>query len=445
MADGKTSENSGRVGARLQGANVDRRRFLKLTAAAGTMASAVAGGRLTFPSSASAQDANPLNAIFGPGGPEGGQGVVFQDGMNLAMTGQGDFFGEVMSRGALLAAKQIKEAGGPDIQITINDHQSGEVPASVNGVRKLISQNKIAALQTSYGAPSEALIPILQQNKVLTFNGGGSSPKQLFQDYLWMTRMLFAYDPTPGALNWLAENHPNAKRLAVIGTLENGVEAMEQLVPKYWPEFSQGGEVAIQEIHEVGETDFSQVIARVKASNPDAIFTVSFGNDLGYMVKQFRESAVDLPIVGIEFTQDAQTVAGPLYDTYVFATDYYDPGNPNPWNVEFVKAHQAEYGEDPEYYGSNYYEQVFVIWDLIRRVQAGGGDPTSGEQLQQALIENPVFKSVYGGDAQTVGEMSFDTESHTISKPMGVFAVENGKPKLLQPIPSELVPPKQSA
>jgi branched-chain amino acid transport system substrate-binding protein len=417
--------------------SLNRRRLIQASAV-GALAAGVS--RYSFPSYAMAQDANPLNDIFGPGGVEAGEGITLQGGMNLAMTGQGAFFGDVMSKGALLGAEQVGAAGGPEVVITINDHESGEVPPSVNGVRKLISQNGISFLLTSYGAPSEALIPILQQNKILTFNGGGASPKQLFQDYLWMTRMVFAYDPTPGALNWLAENHPDAKRLAVIGTLENGVEAMEQLVPKYWPEFSEGGEVVIQEIHDVGLTDFSQVIARVKASNPDAIFTVSFGNDLGYMVKQFREAAVDIPIVGIEFTQDAQTIAGELYDTFVFATDYYDPTNPNPWNVEFVKAHQEKYDKDPEYYGANYYEMVFVIWDLTRRVLAEEGDPTSGEALQQALIQNPVFKSVYGGDAENVGEMSFDTEAHTISKPMGVFAVKDGKPVLLQPIPAELVP-----
>lgn len=422
------------------GTGLNRRGLLK---AAVVGAAVGAGGRFSFPSYAAAQDASPLNEIFGPGGVEGGEGVTIKGGMNLAMTGQGAFFGDVMSKGALLAAQQIKAVNGPDIVLTINDHQSGEVPPSVNGVRKLISQDKIATLQTSYGAPSEALIPILQQNKVLTFNGGGASPKQLFQDYLWMTRMVFAYDPTPGALNWLAETHPEAKRLAVIGTLENGVEAMEQLVPRYWPEFSGGGEVVAQEIHDVGLTDFSQVIARVKSSNPEAIFTVSFGNDLGYLVKQFREAAVEIPIVGIEFTQDAQTIAGPAYDTFVFATDYYDPTNPNPWNVEFVEAYQAEYGGPPEYYGANYYEQVFVIWDLARRVLAEGGDPTSGEALQNALIQNPVFKSVYGGDAETVGEMSFDTEAHTISKPMGVFSVKDGKPVLINPIPSELVPPTE--
>ncbi len=419
---------------------LSRRRFLQASAVSAVVAGS---SRFSFPSYALAQDANPLNDIFGPGGVEAGEGITIQGGMNLAMTGQGAFFGDVMSKGALLAAEQVGAAGGPTINITINDHQSGEVPPSVNGVRKLISQDKISFLQTSYGAPSEALIPVLQQNKILTFNGGGASPKQLFADYLWMTRMVFAYDPTPGALNWLAENYPEAKRLATIGTLENGVEALEQLAPQYWPEFSDGGEIVLKEIHDVGLTDFSQVIARVKSSTPDAIFTVSFGNDLGYMVKQFREAAVEVPIVGIEFTQDAQTIAGELYDTYVFATDYYDTKNPNPWNVEFVKAHQEKYGEDPEYYGANYYEQVFVIWDLMRRVLAEGGDPLSGEALQQALIQNPVFKSVYGGDAENVGEMSFDPEAHTISKPMGVFAVKGGVPELLQPIPTELVPPTE--
>lgn len=384
-----------------------------------------------------------LADLFGPIDQQAGAGLTLQDGMNLAMTGQGAFFGKVMSRGAQLAAKQIREAGGPNIVITINDHQSGEVPPSVNGVRKLIAQNHIVTLQTSYGAPSEALIPILQQNKVLTFNGGGSSPKQLFQDYLWMTRMLFAYDPTPGALTWLAKTYPNAKRLALIGTQENGVEAQRDLAPKVWPQVSQGGQIVASEIHQVGATDFGQVIARVKAANADAVFTVSFGNDLGYMVKQFREANFTNPIVGIEFTAEAQKIAGPLYDTYVFATDYYDPENPNPFNKLFVAAHRAAYGEDPEYYGANYYEQVFVIWELVRRVREQGGNPNSGEALQKALLANPKFKSVYGGDASTIGEMSFDVEAHTINKPMGIFKVVNGKPQLVEPIPPELVPKKQ--
>jgi branched-chain amino acid transport system substrate-binding protein len=351
-----------------------------------------------------------------------------------AVTGQGAFFGEVMSRGAQLGAKQIIEAGGPNFEIVIADHESGLVPPAVSGTRRMIQQDGISALLTSYGAPSEAIIPLIQEGEVLSFNGGGASPGQLNQEFLYMTRMLFAWDPADGGLAWLAREFPDIQRLAVIGTQENGVETWEEKVPRIWPQLSDGGEVVITEIHDVGLTDFSSVVSRVRATDAEAIFTVSFGNDLGHMVRQFREAGVDVPIVAIEFTAEACEIAGAHYDTFVFATDFYDEENENPWNQEFVRAHQEEYGEPPEYYGANYYEMTFVLWELVRRVIADGGDPTSGVALQDALKANPTFLSVYGGDANTAGEMTFNLENNTISKPMGVFEVSDCTPSLLAPI-----------
>lgn len=369
-----------------------------------------------------------------PGGAAAGQGVTFQDGMMLAMTGQGSFFGKVMSQGAQFAAKQIKANGGPDFVINIADHESGLVPPAMAGMRRLTTQNKIKTLQTSYGAPSEAIIPLIQTSKVLSFNGGGSSPGQLSKDFLWMTRMLFAYDPTDGGLAWLAKEKPDAKKLALVGTNENGVEVWKEKAPRIWPKLQSGGTIVATEIHDVGLTDFAPIIARVKAAGADAVFTVSFGDDLGYMVKQFREANYEGPIVGIEFTEQAAKVAGASYDTYNFATDYFDVESKNPWTAMFVKEYTAEYGEAPEYYGSNYYEQVFVIWELVRRVIAAGGDPQDTTLLQQALKDKPEFYSVYGGDESTVGTMSFDLNDHSISKPMGVFGVKGGKPFLIVPI-----------
>lgn len=369
---------------------------------------------------------NPLNTIFGPGGKAAGQGVTINDGMMLAVTGQGSFYGRVMSRGAKLAAKQVTAAGGPAFKISIADHESGLVPPAVSGMRRLATQNHIETLQTSYGAPSEAIIPLIEQYKVLSFNGGGASPGQLNKDFLWMTRMLFGNDPAPGSLVWLYKTY-KAKKLAILGTLENAVEAQKTLVPKVWPQIS-GGSIVAAEIHNVGETDFSAPIARIKAANPDAIWTPSFGNDLGYMVKQFRQAGVTVPIVGVEFTQQAQQIGGKLFDTFVFGGDYYDVANPNPFNVQFVKAHKKAYNVAPEFYGSNYYEHVFIIWDLIRRTLKAGGDPRKSTDLEKQLVANPTFRSVYGGSKDKVGLMTFNTKDHTISKPMGVFRVKNGQP-----------------
>lgn len=387
----------------------------------------------TFGESLMEAGGNPLNTIFGPGGKAAGQGVTINDGMMLAVTGQGSFYGRVMSRGAKLAAKQITAAGGPAFKISIADHESGLVPPAVSGMRRLVTQNHIETLQTSYGAPSEAIIPLIEQYKVLSFNGGGASPGQLNKDFLWMTRMLFGNDPAPGSLVWLSKTY-KAKKLAILGTLENAVEAQKTLVPQVWPKIAPGGKIVAAEIHNVGETDFSAPIARIKAAGPDAIWTPSFGNDLGYMVKQFRQAGVNVPIVGVEFTQQAQQIGGKSFDTFTFGGDYYDVSNANPFNVQFVKAHKKAYGVAPEFYGANYYEHVFILWDLIRRTIKAGGDPTKSTDLEKQLVANPTFKSVYGGSKTKVGLMSFNTKDHTISKPMGVFRVKNGQPYVVAEI-----------
>lgn len=405
-----------------------------VTAAAVTLGGALASSsRAGTVAAVEAAAGNPLNTIFGAGGKAAGQGVTINDGMMLAVTGQGSFYGRVMSRGAKLGAKQIAAAGGPKFSISIADHESGLVPPAVTGMRRLVTQNHIETLQTSYGAPSEAIIPLIEQYKVLSFNGGGASPGQLNKDYLWMTRMLFGNDPAPGSLVWLYKTY-KAKNLAILGTLENAVEAQKTLVPQVWPKISPGGKIVAAEIHDVGATDFSAPIARIKAANPDALWTPSFGNDLGYMVKQFRQAGFTKPIIGVEFTQQAQQIGGKDFDTFIFGGDYYDVANPNPFNVQFVKAHRKAYGLDPEFYGANYYEHVFILWDLIRRTIKAGGDPTKSSELEKQLVANPTFKSVYGGTKSKVGLMTFNTKDHTISKPMGVFRVKNGKPRVVAEI-----------
>lgn len=437
------------IPARLSFPSVDvsRRGFLRGSAVLGgvSLLAACGGNDSGTPSSIDTKKVAPevaggLNDIFGPGGAEGGSAVTLSAGMLLAVTGQGSFFGKVMSQGAQLAAAQIKVADGITYDLHIADHKSGDVPTALTATRQLVTQEKIKILQTSYGAPSEAIVPLIAQNKLLSFNGGGSSPGQVGKDFLWQTRMIFGDDPCPGGLAWIAREFPDAKKLAIVGTQENGVAGAKTIGPAAWKSLT-GGTVVANEQHDVGATDFSSIVARLKSAAPDAILTFSFGDDVGYLVKQLREANVDVPIMGIEFTEQAAKVAGSSYDTYNFATDFYDPKNPNPWNKIFVEGHNDMFGEDPEYYGANYYEEVFFVWELVRRVLGDGGDATDTTALQDALVANPTFKSLYGGDESATGEVTFNPDDHTISKPMGVFKVQDGAPEKV----ADIVKPEAGA
>jgi hypothetical protein len=95
-----------------------------------------------------------------------------------------------------------------------------------------------------------------------------------------------------------------------------------------------------------------------------------------------------------------------------------------------VRSYEKEFGLTPEINAANYYEDTFAVWDLIRRVLAKGGDVNSGEALQKALVDNPSFKSVYGGDGAETGVLELDTTTHTAKKrPLGVYKANGGKPQ----------------
>lgn len=141
------------------------------TTSAGATTTTAAGATTTV-----AAGGSPLNAIFGAGGQAAGQGVTLNVGMLLAVTGEGSFFGDVMSKGAKLAAQQIEAAGGPTMKISVGDHQSGKVDAMQSEFRRLMSTEHMQVLETSYGAPTESIAALIKENKLLSFNGGGASP-----------------------------------------------------------------------------------------------------------------------------------------------------------------------------------------------------------------------------------------------------------------------------
>jgi branched-chain amino acid transport system substrate-binding protein len=95
----------------------------------------------------------------------------------------------------------------------------------------------------------------------------------------------------------------------------------------------------------------------------------------------------------------------------------------------FVSEFAKEYGGDkPDFYAANFYENAFVMWEVIRRVLKAGGDPKDGDALEKALESNLTVVSVYGGDASTVGTYTLDPKTHSVLKrEMGVFEYKSGK------------------
>lgn len=342
-------------------------------------------------------------------------------GMILAMTGPGAFYGQVMSRGAQLAVDQINKAGGIGgrrLQILIEDHKSGDADAGVTGARKLLDVDKVAVILTSYSAPTLAIQPLAVEKKVLLLNGGGVGSVLVGKAALYNTRMLSS-QTAPFVVQW-AVGRLKAKRIATLFWNDAAGQGVNSAIKETCAKL--GCQVVAEEPHDIGAKNYSPQLARIKATRPDVLALGSFGDDVGYILAQARAYGVTAPILGVEWTPNAQKIGGKAMEGYVIAVDRFDATSVDAKTKAFVDAYKGAHGDAPEFYAANYYEHVeYILRPLLKRIVDRNGDPTKpGEilsEMEHALSAQFKFGSLYGGDMQLHPD-------GTVSKPLGVYEVK---------------------
>jgi branched-chain amino acid transport system substrate-binding protein len=349
-------------------------------------------------------------------------------GMLLAMTGSGSFYGQVMSRGAQVAVDQTNREGGASgyqLQLVIEDHKSGDADAGVSGARKLMDIDGVPAILTSFSAPTLAIQPLAVEKKVLLLNGGGVGAALVGKQGLYNTRML-STQLVPFIVQW-ATQELKAKRIATLFWNDAAGQGINTSIREACGRLAC--QVVVEEPHDLGAKNYSAQLARIRAARPDALIVGSFGDDVGYIVNQARAQGLDNPILGVEWTPNAQKIGGQAMDGYIAVLDRFEPTGGDRATQAFVEAYRTAYGETPEFYAANYYELVqFVLKPLIQRVAERGADPTQPgpllEEMDKAVAGGMKFQSVYGGDMQF-------SKDGTVTKPAGLYTVQGDELALL--------------
>jgi branched-chain amino acid transport system substrate-binding protein len=403
-------------------------------AAATTTGGAASSGATTTGGAASSGNVGQelLGALGLTASDQLGGGKTWQMGSVLALTGNGSFYGKTMSRGIDLAVKHIKAAGGPDIKVVYKDHKSGDPQAGVQAMTEL-GTSGIPAKLASYGDDILAMLPLTQQYKCLTLDGGGANGGAgQSQDFFWGCRALPGLDVLPGLFRYIQEAYPNAKTIGLTGwdlgakLNEQGKQLFTDALKNTKLQFNGLFELAVP-----NSTDFTNVITKIQDNEPDILIVASYGQDPGFFLDQSQTANLKAKIFGYEFTPDGLNASKGAFDSvgWTFSSDYFDATSAtSKLAMLFVREFKAAYGDTPDFYAANYYEDTLGMWDLIRRVLAKGGNINSGVDLQNALKDKPELKSVYGGDATTVGTFAMDPTTHSVvRRQMGVFQYKSGK------------------
>jgi branched-chain amino acid transport system substrate-binding protein len=330
-------------------------------------------------------------------------------GVLVPTTGGQATYGQDMANAVQLAMDEINKAGGGNTYTAVVGDDGCDPQQAVNAATKLASSG-IAAVVGGYC--SGATIPTLKifGDAKLPFVITAANSTKLIPANPGNAFMINSTgnDQVAKAMEfWKAKGY---KSLAIVNEGDAYSQDLATLAQKSFTD--GGGTVSDFETVNHGEQDYSAVISKIKAANPDAVFWTAYDDDGGPFIKQLREGGYQ----GAIYVGDGSTSANLFKLAGDAAEGVFAFSSPTveflPDAKAFGDAYQAKFNIAPSSYGPLTYDGMKLLADAISK--AGG---TDGAKVIDALS-----KEDYKGIA---GEVTFKPD-HTLGRSNFVVVVGKG-------------------
>ncbi|MDF9760381.1 branched-chain amino acid transport system substrate-binding protein [Peribacillus simplex] len=327
-----------------------------------------------------------------------GDGDTIKIGVNLELSGGVASYGQSISEGLELATAEINKEGidGKKIKLIKVDNKS-EASEATSGAIKLTSQDKVAAIVgAATSTNSIAQVQIAQDNKVPVISPSGTSPEITFSkdklnDYIFRTSFIDPFQGTVAAN--FASKEIKAKSAAIY--IDSASDYSKGLAAAFKEQFEKnGGKIVAEEAYIAKDTDFRSTLTRLKSAKPDFIFLPGYYEEAGLIVKQARETGLDVPFMGGDGWDSPKLVeiAGAKALNNTFITNHYSSGDPDEKIQKFVSAFKAKYKDkSPDAFNALGYDTGYFLADAIKR--AGSAD---SEKIKEALEKTKNLELVTG-------------------------------------------------
>ncbi len=154
------------------------------------------------------------------------------------------------------------------------------------------------------------------------------------------------------------------------------------------------GQLVEESFVALNTTDFQPEIAKIRATNPDALFTFMPGGLGINLLKTFNQAALKDKVAVISaFTADEATLPA-LQDAAVGVLGVltWAPNMDNPQNKKFVSEYEKAYGAVPASYAMQAYDAAMLINSAVVAVKGDLKD----QKAVNAALQKADFKSVRG-------------------------------------------------
>jgi len=305
-----------------------------------------------------------------------------------------------MKKGMMLALDDINAGGGlfgQQIDLIFGDTEC-KPDKGLAVVKKLVTQDDVLVVGGGYcSSVNIATSEFCQFEEVPVVVAIAISPTITNRGYDYV----FRTSPNSpmfleGMNKWLAEVK---KPKTVAFFMENSDYGRDG--QKIWEAQCKkiGAKVLSELYFEIGNTDFTASISKLKDLKPEVVFNIASTTEAALIQKQARELNFVTQWIGVggQFTEAYFTMTGPVSEYAMGSSLEPTKAMKDPVTAAFVNAYVKKYPDSrPGIFSSQGYDNLMVISDAIKRAGKPTGKLAEDRKKIQAALGNTDMKLSQG-------------------------------------------------
>lgn len=294
---------------------------------------------------------------------------TIQIGWGGPLTGDQAFFGKTWLNGAQMAIDEANAKGGvlgKKLELVPLDDQADPKQATVVAQRHCDNAQVIAVIGHFNSGATLPAVPVYNKCRLLQVTNS-SNPKITQMGYDTIFRNIANDNMQGGDPARYAFEKLKSKRSAIL----HDKQAFGQGVAEVFEKTLRAKGVTITSVNGVthGDVDFTAVLTKIKAENPDVVYFGGTATDGGLIVKQMRQLGIKAAYMGPDglYEKAFVEVATPSAAEGALVSFQAPPFDSTPDLKKWSADYKAKFKDEPGPYSPYGYDQGRIVADAIRR------------------------------------------------------------------------------
>ena len=343
-------------------------------------------------------------------------------GASLSLTGTYAKPGSYQKEGYEICADELNAKGGllgRKVEFVMYDDQSSTQTAQ-RLYEKLITEDKVDAVMGPYSSGiTESVAGISEKYKKVLVSPLAATTSIFRQGRKYIFMVISPAEVYLEGLVDMAAKR-GLKTIAVVN--EDTLFPKASTAGTVEQAKKRGLQVVLQEAYPKGNTDFSAMLVKIKAANPDVIAAATYFDDAVAITRQMKELNVNPKMFGVTVGGDIPEFYTLLKQNgeYVYGATQWDEALPYPGQKEFLSAYMKKFKHEPAYHAAAGYAGCLIYAEGVKRAKSLDADLVRAELLKLKI-------------RTAFGDYAVDQDGFQIAHKMVMIQWQDGKRLVVWP------------